>query len=46
MEELFTIPLAEFDAYTRFKAMAAIGNPNTGLALLDKLDALTERDRS
>ena len=42
MEELSTIVLAEFDAYTRFKAMAAIGNPQEGLNLLDKLDALTK----
>ncbi|BAC89066.1 MULTISPECIES: CopG family transcriptional regulator [Gloeobacter] len=41
IEELSTIALAEFDAYTRFKAMAAIGNPESGLKLLDKLDALT-----
>ncbi|MBC8122732.1 MAG: toxin-antitoxin system HicB family antitoxin [Gemmatimonadaceae bacterium] len=41
VEELSTIALAEFDAYTRFKAMAATGNPETGLKLLNKLDALT-----
>lgn len=39
MEELSTIALAEFDAETRFKAMAAKGNPARGIALLDKLDA-------
>ena len=38
MEELSTIALVEFDAYTRFKAMAAAGNPQTGLLVLDKLD--------
>ncbi len=41
MEELSTIALAEFDANTRFKAMAVIGNAEVGLRLLDKLDALT-----
>lgn len=39
MEELSTIALVEFDAETRFKAMAAQGNPERGIALLDKLDA-------
>jgi predicted transcriptional regulator len=39
MEELSTIALAEFDAETRFKAMAAQGNPERGMAILDKLDA-------
>lgn len=39
MEELSTIALAEFDAETRFRAMAAKGNPERGIALLDKLDA-------
>jgi predicted transcriptional regulator len=40
VEELSTIALTEFDAYTRFKAMAAMGNVNEGLALLDKVDSL------
>ncbi|MEN9518392.1 MAG: hypothetical protein RLZZ381_980 [Cyanobacteriota bacterium] len=39
MEELSTIALAEFDAETRFKAMAAKGNPERGIAILDKLDS-------
>ena len=39
MEELSTIALAEFDAETRFRAMAAKGNPERGIAILDKLDA-------
>ena len=38
MEELSTIALAEFDAETRFRAMAVQGNPERGIALLDKLD--------
>ncbi|OKH21753.1 CopG family transcriptional regulator [Hydrococcus rivularis NIES-593] len=41
IEELSTIALAEFDAYTRFKVMAGKGDPNEGLRLLDKLDSLT-----
>ncbi|NEU71373.1 toxin-antitoxin system HicB family antitoxin [Hassallia byssoidea VB512170] len=42
IEELSTIALAEFDANTRFKAMAATGNAEEGLRILAKLDALTE----
>ncbi len=42
IEELSTIALTEFDANTRFKAMAATGNPEEGLRILAKLDALTE----
>ena len=42
IEELSTIALAEFDAYTRFKAMTVTGNPETGLRILSKLDNLTE----
>ncbi len=41
MEELSTIALAEYDAFTRFKAMAATGDAQVGLQLLDKLDGLT-----
>ena len=39
MEELSTIVLTEFDTYTRFKVMAARGNVEEGLRILDKLDA-------
>lgn len=39
IEELSTIALAEFDAETRFRAMAAKGSQEAGLALLDKLDS-------
>jgi len=39
MEELATISIAEFDAESRFRAMAARGTAKKGLALLDKLDA-------
>ncbi len=42
IEELSTIALAEFDAHTRFKAMAATGNPEEGLRILAKLDDLTQ----
>lgn len=41
VEELSTIALTEFDAYTRFKAMAVMGSAEKGLALLNKLDDLT-----
>jgi predicted DNA-binding protein len=40
IEELSTLALAEFDGYTRFKAMAATGNPEEGLKILTKLDTL------
>jgi hypothetical protein len=40
IEELSTIALAEHDAYTRFKAIAATGNPDRGLELLAKLDSV------
>jgi predicted DNA-binding ribbon-helix-helix protein len=40
IEELATISIAEFDAESRFRAMAARGSVRTGLALLDKLDAV------
>ncbi len=41
IEELSTAAIAEFDAFTRFKAMAVTGDPKVGLKLLDKLDAMT-----
>lgn len=44
MEELSTIALAEFDTYNRFRVMAAQGNRQVGLQLLDKLDQLTSPD--
>jgi plasmid stability protein len=40
VEELSTIALTEFDAFTRFKSMAAMGDSKVGLALLDKLDEM------
>ena len=39
MEELATISIAEFDAETRFRTLAARGSVKKGLAILDKLDA-------
>jgi predicted transcriptional regulator len=42
LDELATIALAEFDAKTRFIAQATLGNPERGLALLDKLDRLEQ----
>ncbi|MGB3651905.1 MAG: toxin-antitoxin system HicB family antitoxin [Rivularia sp. (in: cyanobacteria)] len=42
IEELSTLALAEFDANTRFKAMAATGNPEEGLKILARLDDLSE----
>ena len=38
MDELSTVVLAEFDAYTRFKVCAARGSTEAGLELLDRLD--------
>lgn len=38
MEELSTQAIAEFDAETRFRAMAARGSVDKGLDILDKLD--------
>ena len=39
IEEFSTIALAEFDAETRFRAMAVKGSVEAGLALLDQLDS-------
>lgn len=39
IEEMSTQTLAEFDSETRFRMLAAKGNPKRGLELLDKLDA-------
>jgi len=38
IDELVTAALAGYDGEVRFKAMAARGSRQTGLALLDKLD--------
>ncbi|WP_089945558.1 toxin-antitoxin system HicB family antitoxin [Candidatus Entotheonella palauensis] len=39
MEELSTVALAQFDAELRFRTRAARGSAETGLQLLDQLDA-------
>lgn len=44
IEELSTIALTEFDAHTRFKALAIMGKPEEGLRILDKLDASVESE--
>lgn len=46
VEELSTIAIAEFDTYTRFKAMAASGSREEGLKLLAKLDVLEANEHS
>jgi hypothetical protein len=38
-EEWSTIALTEFDAETRFRLLAAKGNPKRALRVLDELDA-------
>jgi len=38
IDELSTVALAEFDTETRFRARAALGSREEGLALLDFLD--------
>jgi predicted DNA-binding ribbon-helix-helix protein len=40
IDELSTIAVTEFDAETRFHAMAAKGSREQGLEILDKLDSL------
>ena len=45
MEELATISIAEFDAETRFRTLAARGSAKKGLAILDKLDAAFTQKR-
>jgi len=43
VEEWATISIAEFDAETRFRTLAARGSAKKGLALLDKLDTAFAR---
>lgn len=38
MEEMSTQAIASFDAETRFRAMAAQGDPQKASAILDRLD--------
>ncbi len=44
IEELATISIAEFDAETRFRTLAARGTVKKGLAILEKLDAAFARE--
>ncbi len=46
IEELSTIALAEFDAETRFYALVAQGNPESGIAILDRLNSHFYQSRS
>ena len=39
IEELSAVAIAQYDAETRFRAMAARGSADEGLRVLDKLDA-------
>ena len=39
MEELSTIAIVQHDSETRFRALAARGSVETGLRVLDELDA-------
>ena len=39
IEELSTVAIAQYDAETRFRAMAARGSVEEGLRVLNKLDA-------
>jgi predicted transcriptional regulator len=43
MEELSAQAIASFDAETRFRALAAQGDPQRALEILDRLDRLDAR---
>jgi len=43
IDALATVALTEYDSETRFRAMAARGSRETGLALLNKLDNKLDR---
>ena len=45
VDEWATVALAEFDSETRFRALAAAGDPKLGLDILDRLDAQFGRSR-
>ena len=38
VDELATVAITEYDSETRFRALAARGSRETGLAFLDRLD--------
>jgi predicted transcriptional regulator len=40
VDELATVALAQFDAQTRFQALAARGSATRGIELLDRADAV------
>lgn len=42
MDELATVALVEYDSETRFRALAARGSRQRGLAILEKLDRAFE----
>ena len=45
IEEWSTVALTEFDAETRFRLVAAKGDPKRALRVLDKLDAAFAKRR-
>lgn len=45
VDEWATVALAQFDAETRFRALAAKGSAARGLQLLDKADKAARRSR-
>lgn len=45
VDEWATVALAQFDAETRFRALAARGSAGRGLELLDRADAAERRAR-
>lgn len=45
IEEWSTVALTEFDAETRFRLLAAKGDANRALRVLDKLDAAFGKNR-
>ncbi len=45
VDEWATVALAQFDAETRFRALAARGSAARGLELLDRADAAERRTR-
>jgi hypothetical protein len=43
VDELATVALAQFDAQTRFHALATRGSASRGIELLDRADAVQRR---
>lgn len=46
VDEWATVALAQFDAETRFRALAARGSAARGLAVLDRADAAESRNKT